>query len=50
MTEKLNPFGIAQRQLDEAASILGLDKATHDMLRRPMRELWVTVPVKMDDG
>jgi len=46
----LNPFMIAQRQLDEAARILELDKATHQMLRWPMRELHVTLPVKMDDG
>ncbi|HJW84245.1 MAG TPA: Glu/Leu/Phe/Val dehydrogenase, partial [Anaerolineae bacterium] len=41
---------IAQRQLDEAARILELDRATHDMLRWPLRELHVTLPVKMDDG
>jgi glutamate dehydrogenase (NAD(P)+) len=33
-----NPFTIAQRQLDEAAEILGLDPATHALLREPMRE------------
>lgn len=47
---ELNPFAIAQRQLDEAAGILELDQATHDMLRWPMRELKFTVPVGMDDG
>ncbi|HLF28610.1 MAG TPA: Glu/Leu/Phe/Val dehydrogenase [Anaerolineae bacterium] len=41
---------IAQRQLDEAARILELDPATHQMLRWPTRELHVTLPVKMDDG
>jgi len=46
----LNPFMIAQRQLDEAARILELDPATHQMLRWPLRELHVTLPVKMDDG
>ncbi len=45
-----NPFLIAQRQLDEAAAILGLDPATHALLREPMRELTVTIPVRMDDG
>ncbi len=45
-----NPFTIAQRQLDEAAAILGLDPATHALLREPMRELTVTIPVRMDDG
>jgi glutamate dehydrogenase (NAD(P)+) len=45
-----NPFVIAQRQLDEAAAILGLDPATHAFLREPMRELTVTIPLRMDDG
>jgi len=50
MKEKLNPFSIAQKQLDDAAQKLGLDKATHELLRWPMQELRVTIPVKMDDG
>ncbi len=45
-----NPFAIAQRQLDEAAEKLKLDKATHELLRWPQREFHVTMPVKMDDG
>jgi glutamate dehydrogenase (NAD(P)+) len=48
--EKLNPFEIAQRQLDEAAEKLGLDEATREFLRWPMREFKVTLPVRMDDG
>ncbi len=48
--EKNNIFEIAQRQLDEAARILGLDDATHAILREPMRELHVSLPVKMDNG
>lgn len=47
---ELNPFKIAQAQLDEAAKHLKLDKGTHEMLRWPMRELHVTIPIKMDDG
>lgn len=50
MTEQLNPFKIAQAQLDEAAKLLGLDAGTHAMLREPMRELHVSIPVKMDNG
>jgi glutamate dehydrogenase (NAD(P)+) len=50
MKEKQNPFSIAQKQLDDAAAKLGLDKATHELLRWPMQELKVTIPVKMDDG
>jgi glutamate dehydrogenase (NAD(P)+) len=49
-TGKPNPFEIAQEQLDEAAAFLKLDKAVHDLLRWPLRELHVTLPVKMDDG
>ena len=47
---ELNPFKIAQSQLDTAAATLGLDEATHQFLRWPQRELLVTIPVKMDDG
>ena len=32
---ELNPFKIAQAQLDEAAAKLGLDEATHELLRWP---------------
>ena len=32
-TETLNPFKIAQAQLDEAAEKLGLDEATSEFLR-----------------
>jgi glutamate dehydrogenase (NAD(P)+) len=49
MSER-NPFAIAQQQLDEAADIMGLDAATHELLRWPLRELHVTLPVHMDDG
>ena len=50
MSENLNPFAIAQAQLDEAAGILRLDPAMHTFLRQPMREFHFTIPVKMDDG
>jgi glutamate dehydrogenase (NAD(P)+) len=47
---ELNPFKIAQKQLDTAAATLGLDEATHQLLRWPQRELQVSFPVRMDDG
>ena len=50
MSEELNPFAIAQQQLDQAAEIMGLDPAMHELLRWPLRELHVTLPVRMDDG
>ncbi|MDO5581272.1 MAG: Glu/Leu/Phe/Val dehydrogenase [Planctomycetia bacterium] len=45
-----NPFEVAVRHIDKAAKALGLDEATHEFLRHPQRELWVTIPVKMDNG
>jgi glutamate dehydrogenase (NAD(P)+) len=50
MNDALNPFNIAQQQLDDAAQRLGLDPAMHELLRWPMQELKVILPVKMDDG
>ncbi len=49
MSER-NPFAIAQQQLAEAAEIMELDSATHELLRWPLRELHVTLSVPMDDG
>lgn len=49
-SENLNPFTIAQSQLDDAAEVLGLDHDMHQFLRQPMREFHFTIPVKMDDG
>jgi len=50
LEEDLNPFRIAMRQFDTAAEKLGLDPSLRDVLRRPRRALWVSLPVKMDDG
>ena len=47
---ELNPFKIAQSQLDEAAEIMGLEPAVHELLRWPLREFHVRLPVRMDDG
>ena len=48
--DNINPFETAQKQLDNCAKIMNLDPAVHALLREPARELWVTIPVKMDDG
>jgi len=45
-----NPYETAQQQFDRVAEILGLDEATRELLRQPMREYHVLIPVKMDDG
>ncbi len=50
VTERLNPFAIAQAQLDEAAEILQLEPEMHAFLRQPMREFHFTIPVRMDNG
>ena len=46
----LNPFSIAQRQFDIAAKILNLDPRLRAVLREPVRELHVSLPIRMDDG
>lgn len=48
--EDLNPFKIAQQQLDDTAKIMKLDSAAHALLREPMEVLTVNLPVKMRDG
>ncbi|HOQ09563.1 MAG TPA: Glu/Leu/Phe/Val dehydrogenase [Syntrophomonadaceae bacterium] len=45
-----NPFVNAQAQFDRVAEIIGLDQATRDLLRQPLREYHFLIPVKMDDG
>ncbi len=48
--EELNPFKIAQEQLDETAKLMMLDKSAHAILREPMESLTVSIPVRMRDG
>ena len=45
-----NPYGTAQAQFDKVASQLELDKGTRELLRQPMREYHLSIPVRMDDG
>jgi glutamate dehydrogenase (NAD(P)+) len=45
-----NSFQMAQAQFDRAAEILGLDSASCEILRNPMREYQFSIPVRMDDG
>jgi len=47
---QINPFEVAQEQLDQCAKILDLDPGLHAVLRVPMREIHVSIPVRMDDG
>jgi len=48
--EKLSLFESGQAQLDEVAGILNLEPGIHAILREPMRELHVSIPVRMDNG
>ena len=48
--ETLNPFEIAQQQFDSAAEQLKLESWMREVLRRPKRQLIVSIPTRMDDG
>ncbi len=50
MAEGFNAFEMAQRQFDAVAAKLGLDGATRELLRWPLREYHFLIPVRMDDG
>ena len=50
MPEELNPFKIAQTQLEEAAEIMNLDKQALSILREPKQTVIVNFPVEMRDG
>ena len=45
-----NAFAMAQAQFDGVAEYLGLDSATRELLRHPLREYHFGIPVRMDDG
>jgi glutamate dehydrogenase (NAD(P)+) len=46
----INPFEVAKKQIDACANILKLSPSVTAMLKAPMRELHVSLPVRMDDG
>jgi len=46
----INPFNIVRQQVDKCAEILDLSPDVTAMLKTPMRELHVSLPVRMDDG
>ena len=48
--KSFNAFEMAQKQFDGVAEKLGLDQATRELLRNPMREYHFNIPVRMDDG
>ena len=45
-----NPYEHAQAQFDRVAEIIGLEGATRELLRQPLREYHFLIPVNMDNG
>jgi len=45
-----NPFENSRKQLRKCTDILCMDEGIYDMLANPMREMHVSLPVRMDDG
>lgn len=50
MSENLNMFHAAQKQIKDACDKLKCDAAVYEILKQPARVLEVSFPVKMDDG
>ena len=50
MSENLDPFEIALKQLNKAAEVMQLDKQALELLSSPMNIFQFSIPVKMDDG
>ncbi|MFQ6010450.1 MAG: Glu/Leu/Phe/Val dehydrogenase, partial [Candidatus Aenigmatarchaeota archaeon] len=50
MPEELNPFKIAQKQLDDVAKLMKLGPGIHKILREPLRIHKTRLKIKMDDG
>ena len=46
----INPFEEMTQRFDRAAELLGLDPGLRKVLREPMKEVKVAIPVVMDDG
>lgn len=45
-----NPFTAAQEQLQKAAAYVDVTESVLERLKQPMREMHVSIPVRMDDG
>ena len=50
MTQTLNPFENAQKQIKTACDRLGVEPAVYEILKQPMYTLEVSIPVTMDNG
>jgi glutamate dehydrogenase (NAD(P)+) len=47
---EISAFDVVKQQVDRCAEILGLSAEVAALLKTPMRELHVSLPVRMDDG
>ncbi len=50
MASSINPFEIVKKQVDKCAKIMKLDPDVTEILKNPMRELHISLPVRMDSG
>jgi glutamate dehydrogenase (NAD(P)+) len=50
LQKELNPLANAERQFDEAASLLQIDPGIREIIKRPRRATIASLPVHMDDG
>jgi glutamate dehydrogenase (NAD(P)+) len=48
--DEASPFDTMMARFDEASKLLSIDPAEYAVLRKPDREMTVSVPVKLDDG
>ena len=48
--DEFNPFLSMAHLFNQAADLLALDEGTREVLRRPERELTVSIPILRDDG
>ena len=50
IVDKENPLESMMSRFHEAAQLLGLDEATYEVLKRPTKQVIVSLPVTMDNG
>lgn len=50
MTHGHNPYEIVKKLIKESVTTLGLHENIYHLLKKPMRVLEVSIPVRMDDG
>ena len=48
--DKENPFESMMARFDKAAEILGLEPGIYNYLKRPSRQVIISIPIQMDDG